>query len=565
VFPAIVAITLAGCGRYSPGNLPQTTVVTQDAAWDGDMAVSPDGRTLAFVSDREDGRRGLFVRPIKGGAPRALVTGPGDVSRPSWSRDGRKILFTRLDPNSGTGRALVVDAAGGTPAALGLGGFDVRDAVYSPDGTRVAFVTRTDSSSTLAEAAVADLKPRSLYVVEGPGEAPTHPTWRKDGSGLVFAWKGDLWWASSASGPAVQLTTTPAREHAPSLSPNGNWLAFVSDSTGEDNAWLAQFDGKALGAWRPATASFQPVGHPAWDPKGRTLWFDRQDPWVVAARTVGADVADTLSSSLFDSREPAMSGDGSQVAFSSPRVGPWRLWVMKAEGEAASGPARQVTDDNGSDRSPDWGRSSAQIVFVHALQGAGDELELTDASGSRLGTLTQPAGMAPDRTPAWSPDARSVAFGSLRSGAPAVWVIEGVSRQLRAVAEPPGGATDPSWQNDGRSLIYAAPAGERVGLWLVPLAGGTPTLLTQDTIEGSADGRSRVSPDGTRLVFTRQRRGDRDLWLLDLATGEARALVINGRGQDDHADWSPDGRRLVYETGGAVNLYRADVRPLLLR
>ena len=206
-----------------------------------------------------------------------------------------------------------------------------------------------------------------------------------------------------------------------------------------------------------------------------------------------------------------------------------------------------------------------QIVFVHELPGTGDELELTDPAGTALGTLTQPVNGAPDRTPAWSPDARSVAFGSLRSGAPAVWVSEGVSRQLRAVAEPPGGATEPSWQNDSRSLIYAAPAGERVGLWLVPLAGGTPTLLTQDTIEGSVDGRSRVSPDGTRLVFTRQRRGDRDLWLLDLATGEARALVINGRGQDDHADWSPDGRRLVYETGGAVNLYRADVRPLLLR
>ena len=45
----------------------------------------------------------------------------------------------------------------------------------------------------------------------------------------------------------------------------------------------------------------------------------------------------------------------------------------------------------------------------------------------------------------------------------------------------------------------------------------------------------------------------------------AYPLVVNPRGQDAHASWSSDGRRLVFETGGAVDLHRADVRPLLLR
>ena len=51
--------------------------------------------------------------------------------------------------------------------------------------------------------------------------------------------------------------------------------------------------------------------------------------------------------------------------------------------------------------------------------------------------------------------------------------------------------------------------------------------------------------------------------LLDGA--DVKPFVTNPRGQDAHATWSSDGRRLVFETGGAVDLCRADVRPLLLR
>jgi Tol biopolymer transport system component len=65
------------------------------------------------------------------------------------------------------------------------------------------------------------------------------------------------------------------------------------------------------------------------------------------------------------------------------------------------------------------------------------------------------------------------------------------------------------------------------------------------------------------VAFTRRHRGDRDIMLLDGA--DVKPFVTNPRGQDAHATWSSDGRRLVFETGGAVDLCRADVRPLLLR
>ena len=104
---ALVALG-AGCGRYVPGTIAPSTRATLGAAWDGDAAVSPDGKRVAFVSERADGHRGLYVLPARAArfepgkiAPTALVTGPFDIARPSWSHDGHRVRFTRFDPADG--------------------------------------------------------------------------------------------------------------------------------------------------------------------------------------------------------------------------------------------------------------------------------------------------------------------------------------------------------------------------------------------------------------------------------------------------------------------------------
>jgi len=579
-FAALGLIALAGCGRYVPGTLPSTQAVTSDAAWDGEAAISPDGKVVAFVSERADGRHGLFTRPVKGDAePRALVTGPGDVSRPSWSRDGRRLLFTRVDPATGGSRALVIDvaaASGAEPRALGLKGSEARDAVFSPDGESVAYVARGDSSWTLNEARLADLTTRPLYDC-GPGEPPTHPSWSKQAAALVFALRGDLWWIARAGGAPERLTFAAASEREPAISPDGHWVAFVSDSSGVDNIWIARLTGgegktkPALGPWRPASASFQPLAHPAWSPDGHTLWFERQDPWMVAAIDARGGKPDTLSSSLFDSREPSYLADDTRVAFASTRVGPSRIWMMAAAGEARSGPAKQLSKGPGEDVEPDASKASGQIVYVNrapALKVA--TLALTDVAGENLGGLTplELAGIdqaTRDSAPAWSRDGRSVAFASNRAGVSAIWVIEGVGRKLRLVTVADGQPQAPSWSPDGAYLFYAAPGPGGTILWRVPAAGGASAPWTSDDTPGFADTQPAASPDGAHIVFTRQRHGDRDLWLMDAAGGTPRPLVANPRGQDAHANWSSDSRRIVFESGGAVNLYRADMRPLLLR
>lgn len=574
----LLGLALAGCGSYAPGTLPATRALTADAAWDGEAALSPDGRTVAFVSDRGGAGRGLFVVASDGkGGPRALATGTGDVSRPSWSRDGKTILFTRTDPVTGKAGAFGVSSQGSSEAAplvLGERAWNVSDAVFSPDRSRVAAVFRTDSTSELVEVIYPGMRTRSLLDA-GTGPAPSHPAWGRKGKGMAFAWKGDLWWLARAGGRPEQLTFTPKAEKAPAISPDGHWIAFTSDSTGVDNVWVARLtggDGKkpaTLGPWRPASATFQPLGHPAWAPDGHALWFERQDPWVIAAIDAAGGKADTLSSSLWDSRAPSFMGGDTRVVFASPRTGPSRIWLMASMGEAKSGPAKQVTQGPGEDDAPDGSKASGQIVYVNHAPGLGvATLALTDGTGANLGALTglELAGVehaTKDEDPAWSPDGRSVAFASNRAGVGAIWVIEGVGRRVRLVTVAEGHPRTPAWSPDGAFLYYGAagPTGDAV--WRVPAAGGVSEPWTSGAAPGDADDQPASSPDGSRFVFTRRHQGDRDLWLI--VAGTARPFVVNPRGQDAHPNWSSDGRRLVYETGGAVNLYRADVRPLLLR
>jgi TolB protein len=567
-------LLVAGCGRYEPGSLPQTQAITDDAAWDGDAAPSPDGKWVAFVSER-DGWRGLHVRPAGEGEVRTLVTGAGDVSRPVWSPDGTRLLFARADSSGSASRLYQIELGGGAPRPLGLPTRNARDGVYSPDGESVACVFQGDSTWALATVRLADfaVHPR---VQGAPGDPPERPAWTPDGSAIVFSWHGDLWSVGAEAGEPMALTSRPSREVEPAVSPDGRWIAFVSDSTGTANIWIARLSkdsrresagGKAptmtLGPWRPVTATFEHARRPAWSRDGKQLWFERTSTWAVLARDVGGTRPDTLSSSLFDSRDPSYSSDGLHVLFTSNRSGNDDLWIVNASGEAATGPARQLTRSPEPDFEGEWSRATGQIAYVVERAGKLD-LALTDTDGDDLGKLTDD--VAPDGEPCWSPDGRSIAFVSGRSGSSEVYVLEGVGRSLQGVtASTPGGATGPAWTPDGRFLLYTAPHRGRPSIWRVDVSGGSPAPLTTDDVPGSWDARPRVSPDGGRVAFMRARRGNRDLWTMDLATGEARPLVENPASQEDFPDWSSDGRRVVYQSGGATNLYRADVRPLLRR
>ena len=215
----------------------------------------------------------------------------------------------------------------------------------------------------------------------------------------------------------------------------------------------------------------------------------------------------------FGARHPALSPDGSQLAFS------WRgdIWVAPAAG----GAARRLTVHEAYDAHPRWSPDGAEIAFTSDRFG-NDDVFVVPAAGGVPERITVHSD--DDALSDWSPDGATLYFSSTRES-----------------REP---------------LLYA-----------VPRAGGRPVRVIRDRAWDAA-----ISPDGQWIAYLRGytnwwRRGyrgpaSRDVWLRRTAGGPS-VHIVAWPGDDDHPQWSGDGRALYFQSereDGVKNLWRQDLR-----
>jgi hypothetical protein len=206
-----------------------------------DPAVSPEGRRVAVRIGQD-----IWVLDRTQGALTRLSF-DSSASRPAWTPDGRQVTYVR---QIGTRMDLRrVDADGGTPAEslLALPGLEVWEGFFA--GAR-SLVVRTVG-----------------------------------GSGVRDVWLVPL---DSARRP-VPLLRSPADEVAPALSPDGRWLAYVSNESGRAEVYVRPFPGMS-GRYQ---VSLDGGTEPAWSPRGRELFY-RSGPILISAElraAPGFDVA----------------------------------------------------------------------------------------------------------------------------------------------------------------------------------------------------------------------------------------------------------------------------------
>lgn len=218
-----------------------------------------------FLSFRTGARAEQLVWFTRDGKRLGVVDGPTALRNPMVSPDGSLLLATGV-PSRDPGLWLV-DLKGNASTRLGPDGIGP---VWSPDGHRIAFTTQGGldiyTSSTVGRT---DNK-----LLLHDAHRKVLQDWSPDGRFMVFSrsmgTQLDLWLLPVGDpGHARPLLTTAANERGAAISPDGRWLAYTSDESGQWEVYLQEFPG--LGSKR--VVSIGGGGGPYWRRDGRELFY----------------------------------------------------------------------------------------------------------------------------------------------------------------------------------------------------------------------------------------------------------------------------------------------------
>ena len=229
--------------------------LTNHPGWDWMPSWSPDGKRIAFVSYR-DGHvhviHGLptgeiYVMDNDGGNPQNLTNNPSRDTSPSWSPDGKRIVFSsnRDKDNPHNYEIYVMDADGQDEKRLTENRNEDASPSWSPDGKRIAFSSSREEDfknglDITDEIYVMDDDGRNEQRLTENRNNDWFPSWSPDGKRIAFMSdrKGDfvnfdIYVMDDDGNNQQKITNNRGWDGSPSWSPNGERIAFESDRKGD--------------------------------------------------------------------------------------------------------------------------------------------------------------------------------------------------------------------------------------------------------------------------------------------------------------------------------------------
>jgi Tol biopolymer transport system component/imidazolonepropionase-like amidohydrolase len=528
---------------------------TDEGTW-MDVDVSPDGRRIAFSLLGD-----LYLLPIAGGAATRITSGPAWDIQPRWSPDGRQLAFT--SDRGGGNNLWRIGADGSNPVQVSKEDFRLLNTpAWTPDGRfligRKHFTSqrslgagelwlyhasgeqggatgglqltkRKNDQQDLGEPAVSP-DGRYVYFSEDVSPGPTFQ-YNKNPHGVIYAVKR----LDRETGKVDTLIATPGGAVRPQPSPDGKRLAFVKRV--RDKSVLHVMD-LASGAVRPV-----------WD----GLSHDQQEAWAIFGPYTGYGwTPDSRSVVIWAQgglwRVDMAAGTASRIPFTAQVeqtvTAPLRFEQDIGEGDFAPKMIRDVAT------SPD-GRT---LVF-HAV-GQLWSKRLPDGVPQRL---TSSSGVY-EYEPSFSADGRSLLYTTWSDEAQgAIHALDLGSGRSRRLTSEPGFYYGPRFSPDGSRVVYARSGGGGLtgslwsgdrGVYVMPARGG-------GAVRVSENGQSpQFSADGTRVYYLTGGGMEKKLMSVGLHGQDPRE-VYNLK-YVDAVSLSPDGRWVAF-----TELFNAYVTPLV--
>lgn len=480
------------------------------------VSFSPDGEYVYYIRlDKGAPERSLYRVPLLGGAEKQLIFNVQTAV--SFSPDGRQVVFRRGLEDKRAAALIIADCEGGNERVLTEIPYpeSFSDPAWSPDGRWIACAAgRGDSGLNMYVALinVSDGKrrqlcskrwrwigqmawlsdARSLLMVASHAPAAPYQVWRLD-------WQAD---ALQSDEPIIEIneprrvTNDDNFYNRLSLSADGRSIVATHRQQ-ISSMWLVPRADASRG--KPITYGAGGMrGSVAWTPDNRIVFDSRQG----SASTISIMDADGSQARLLTGETTGQavvahattSADGRYIVYSSDIGGTRHIWRMNIDG---SNPL-QLTGGDGEDY-PTCTPDNRWVIYTR-----------TGVDGSTLWRVSMDGGAPVQLTESWttqasvSPDGKQFVCAYTQAGEPswriAIFPIDG-GAPLKIFPNRLEGATLLQWLPDGKTLSYAENLPGVSKIWLQPLAGGEPQMVTEfinDRIFGF-----RWSTDGKELACVR--------------------------------------------------------------
>jgi Tol biopolymer transport system component len=412
---------------------------------------------------------------------------------------------------------------------------------FSPDGRKLAFWDNQGGRRVLTVANADGTDPRRLT---STGRGGPNPVWSRDSKRFAFVSDSlsaaDIWMADAETGSLRRLTEGAGLEIPINWSPRGDQLEYFASGSGGtlQTSLLDLASGKSTPVFSGPGIAFG-----EWSADGGRMgvnWVTGGKTFLGFADSAGGNAKQVTTEGFeqIDGAGAAWSPDGKSLLYTSRRTGKGDLWVLPAEG----GPPRQLTRDVRDDWAGAWSSDGSWVAFL-SNRGGQRDVWLVPREGGTEVRVTNDA--AEEDQVQWIPGTTRVAYttGSTTRTLWAMDVTTGQERQLTADSLRIGGwNTSP----DGKQVVYDVRRGGGVSeIWLAPIQGGVPRLLVGG---GSANYNCFWSPDGSRVLFTSNRSGNEDVYVVNQSGGDPIALT-SWPTDESTANWSWDGKEIYFQSG----------------